>query len=861
MIRESILLFLAASLVSSCALVPSAWMDKPLYVEDRLKEARDLMTERDFSSALVVLSNLTPSGPLASEMYYLKGESYFRMTRYADAEVAYEKALSLDARHHASRIGLWMTRLAGSPDTATAQIQKEIARDALSLIKQWPSDTPAALAASKGFHLADDQAASFNVFVRVLEWGDYQDARAQLAQSLFGLVRTLRDPEKRIELSGMFLDHFPESVYSGVTARLLFHGLKQINSPDATVLSYASNYARLENAHPPLKLAVAWGLLHHELAQEQALEMLDSIEPDSGLSYQAAAEIPYLQGVAWMQMENWRRAKERLLTAVDRDPKHARSHHRLGLIYKRDHRVDEALYHFREALRFSSNLPDARVQLGALLAQAQGFEDDPQEYFARKENLVQFEDVTERAGLGGIRAHRLAWGDFDDDGHMDLLANGSRLLHNDGQGGFEDVTSKSGLAHLSGTNGGLWGDYDNDGDPDIFTTSKRGTHLLENRQGKGFEDVSGRTLPAMDLVPVEAVAWGDLDNDGFLDLYLASYERSLPILGICLPDRLLRNRGDGSFEKSSVEAGLINGEPMCGRGVLWEDINRDGLQDILVSNYRLDPNLLWINNGDGTFSDDALRFGVRGRNDNGYYGHTIGAAVGDINGDGDLDIFLSNLAHPAFLEYSDLSMLLYRSGSEAPLFMDRFNLSGIAYEETSSDPSFADIDNDGDLDLFVTSIYPGRYSHLYLNDGEGKFTDVSWASGARVENGWGAAFADFDNDGAMDLAVSSKGRIRLLKNRGNSNHWLDVEMRMASCNYQGIGSRVRLRFGDREQIRTLSAGRGTGNQDAPVAHFGLGEYRGVVEIEADTLCGDRFKVRVYGTDRLLQIRQAESPRR
>jgi len=365
----------------------------------------------------------------------------------------------------------------------------------------------------------------------------------------------------------------------------------------------------------------------------------------------------------------------------------------------------------------------------------------------------------------------------------------------------------------------------------------------------------------MDTVAVEAAAWGDLDNDGFLDLYLANYERRLPILGICLPDRLLRNRGDGRFEESSVEAGLSTGEPLCGRGVLWEDINRDGLQDILVSNYRLDPNLLWINNGDGTFSDDALRFGVRGRNDNGYYGHTIGAAVCDINGDGDLDIFLSNLAHPAFLEYSDLSMLLYRSGSEAPLFMDRFNLSGIAYEETSSDPSFADIDNDGDLDLFVTSIYPGRYSHLYLNDGEGKFTDVSWASGARVENGWGAAFADFDNDGAMDLAVSSKGRIRLLKNRGNSNHWLDVEMRMASCNYQGIGSRVRLRFGDREQIRTLSAGRGTGNQDAPVAHFGLGEYRGVVEIEADTLCGDRFKVRVYGTDRLLQIRQAESPRR
>ena len=859
MIRESILLFLAASMVSSCALVPSARIDEPSHEEVRLKEARELMTERDFGNALTVLSNVSPSGPLASETYYLKGESYFRMSRYADAEAAFENALSLDPRHHASRVGLWMTRLAGSPDTATARIQKEIARDAWSLMKQWPADTPAALAASKGFRLAGYQAASFKVFAWVLERRDYQDTRAQMAQNLFGLIRTLHDPEKRIELSEMFLDHFPDSVYSGVTARMLFHGLRQINSPDATVLIYARYYAQLENAHQRLKLAVAWGLLHHELAPDQALEILDTIDPESDLPRQAPEEIPYLQGVAWMQMKDWQRAEERLQTAVDRDPKHARSHHRLGLIYQRDRRIDEAVYHFREAMRFSAKLPEAKVRLGALLAQARGFTGDPRDYFARTENLVQFEDVTERAGLGGIGASHLAWGDFDGDGYMDLLVNGSRLLHNDGRGGFEDVTSKLGLAHLSGTNGGLWGDYDNDGDPDIFATSERGNHLLENRQIEGFEDVSGRTLPVMDPVPVEAAAWGDLDNDGFLDLYLANYERRLPILGICLPDRLLRNRGDGRFEERSVEAGLITGEPMCGRGVLWEDINRDGLQDILVSNYRLDPNLLWINNGDGTFSDEALRFGVRGRNDNGHYGHTIGAAVGDINGDGYLDIFLSNLAHPAFIEYSDLSMLLQRSGSEAPLFLDRFDRSGIAYEETSSDPSFADIDNDGDLDLFITSIYPGRYSHLYLNDGEGNFTDISWASGARVEDSWGAAFADFDNDGAMDLAVSSKGSVKLLKNRGNSNHWLEVVMRMAGCNYQGIGSRVRVRFGDREQIRTLSAGRGTGNQDAPVAHFGLGEYPGVVEINADTLCGDRFKVRVYGTDRLLQIRQAEIP--
>jgi hypothetical protein len=292
---------------------------------------------------------------------------------------------------------------------------------------------------------------------------------------------------------------------------------------------------------------------------------------------------------------------------------------------------------------------------------------------------------------------------------------------------------------------------------------------------------------------------------------------------------------------------------MCGRGVTWGDFNNDGFSDIMVSNYRLDPNFLWQNNGNASFTDVAKEKGVQGRKVKKSFGHTIGSVFGDIDNDGDLDLFSANLAHPRYIELSDKSMVLINSGSHSYNFRNTFKKSGITYAETHSDPSFGDVDNDGDLDLYVTSIYAKRNSFLYMNNGKGTFSDVSWLSGTRVKNGWGSAFADIDNDGTLDLIVASRDGIRLFRNNSHDNHWLTVKVRSSACNSFGIGSRVTIKYDGKEQFREVRAGKGTGTQNSIPVEFGLGAYNGQVDIKVQSSCGQIVKSSVEEADRAITI--------
>jgi hypothetical protein len=280
--------------------------------------------------------------------------------------------------------------------------------------------------------------------------------------------------------------------------------------------------------------------------------------------------------------------------------------------------------------------------------------------------------------------------------------------------------------------------------------------------------------------------------------------------------------------------------------VTWTDLDANGLQEILVGNYRLDPNFLWWNRGNGKFVDEAEERGVRGHQVAGAFGHTIGVVSGDLNGDGNLDVYLSNLAHPRYIEFSDQSVLGLSTGAPAYRFIDRRPESGIAFEETSSDPALVDVDGDGDLDLYVTSIYPGCYSHLYLNRGDATFDDRTWLAGTRVENGWGAAFADYDRDGDPDLVVGTRNGVRLLRNDTAGAAWLTVRIDDPRCNRFGVGARVTVTCGPATQVREVTAGRGTGSQDSLVLSFGLGGCAGPVEVEARTLCGETLRGRVEG---------------
>jgi tetratricopeptide (TPR) repeat protein len=430
-----------------------------------------------------------------------------------------------------------------------------------------------------------------------------------------------------------------------------------------------------------------------------------------------------------------------------------------------------------------------------------------------------FRDVTEEAGLKDCNQSRVAWGDYDNDGDDDLLLSGSVLLRND-NGLFTDVTKLAGLTSSAG--GGVWGDYDNDGRLDFYAIGGGdcGDQLWQALPDGTFEDATEKAGMVCDSASSEGAAWADADNDGFLDLYVANYEKP-GTLGNGTPDILYMNQHGGTFRRETAPRGMIPpwNRPLCGRGVAWCDWDRDGDDDCYVSNYRLQENLLFQNNSSGEFYNCAPRLHLNGDEVDGWFGHTIGSEWGDFDNDGDFDLICANLAHPRYIEFSNKTMLYVHPGDTSSPWKDERALHGIKFEETHSDPAWGDVDGDGDLDLFLTSIYPNRRSFLYRNDG-GHFTDITYLTGVRVFNGWGCAFSDYDTDGDLDLVVGSGSGIRLLRNETNPRGWLEVKVIDMIGNRSAIGMIVELEQGSLKQVRQVQGGKGTTSQHSLVQYFG-----------------------------------------
>ncbi|MBN1336952.1 MAG: CRTAC1 family protein [Deltaproteobacteria bacterium] len=465
---------------------------------------------------------------------------------------------------------------------------------------------------------------------------------------------------------------------------------------------------------------------------------------------------------------------------------------------------------------------------------------------------------------------RVAWGDYDNDGFDDLMTSGPVLWHNEGDGTFVNVTAEAipeGLVWAAcGTGGGVWGDYDNDGCLDSFGQGGSylcGEALLHNNCDGTFTDVilesgivdlqddrdcDGNGEP--ESSPTEGAGWFDLDGDGYLDLYLANYECSSEHdYYRNYDDRFFHNNGDGTF--SEPEAVGVRTNNQAGRGVTTGDFDQDGDTDLFVSNYRLDRNFFYDNLGDGTLDEVGSENGTGGRYTPGYgtYGHTIGTAVGDIDNDGDFDLVAANLAHPFYYHFSDRTNVLVNDGMGA--FQDQADTRGIYYRETHSNPVLFDADNDADLDLFITNVYGYRDSDFYVNDGEGFFTLQNYESGVVVQNGWGAAAADHDNDGDVDLVAGS-----LYRNDGRYGaHWIQVRPVGVGRNTSAIGAIVEVEAGGTVQRRMVSGGSGTSSQDSFTLHVGLGAADtvdritvrfpyGVAEVTIEDLAADR-RIWVY----------------
>ncbi len=364
-------------------------------------------------------------------------------------------------------------------------------------------------------------------------------------------------------------------------------------------------------------------------------------------------------------------------------------------------------------------------------------------------------------------------------------------------------------------------DNDCNGKSDEIFVSK----ILQN-DGKGrFSRVPNPDVEV--LAPSTDVALGDGNGDGILDIYAGSWLVHYPDFA-AVPSRYWEGRGANLFQDALVKAGLVVTPERPPYGVIWTDWNNDGLLDIYVSNYNLRDNILWKNLG-GTFVDVAPQVGAdhdsiptTQRQYPG--GHSFGSDTGDIDNDGDIDVFVPNISHPRTQPWADPSMLLVNQGAPKFDFKNERRERGIVYDEGDVNATFADFDNDMDLDLVVTPTYPGHYSRLYLNDGAGRFVDATYEARVARHQSQGAVWSDVDEDGDLDLilvATPPDRHITVFENRvGNRNHWVYFRLVGTRANKDAIGARVTIKAGGVTQVREVKAE--ARHQSTRWVHFGLG---------------------------------------
>ena len=431
---------------------------------------------------------------------------------------------------------------------------------------------------------------------------------------------------------------------------------------------------------------------------------------------------------------------------------------------------------------------------------------------------LRFVDVAEEAGVAFP-----GWGmgtcvaDFDGDGRQDLYVTtvgDDRLYRNRGDGTFEDVTERAGIVTGGWSTGCGFADYDRDGDLDLF--------------------VSRYVLVDLDNLP----EFGKGKFCVFRGVEVQCGPRGLPGTG----DLLFRNDGKGRFEEVGLKAGVSDPEKYFGLGISWLDADADGWPDLFVAN-DAGPNFLYRNRKDGTFAEDAFPMGVAVSEDGSEQG-CMGVAVGDYRNEGRLSLFVSNFAE----EYN----VLYKNGGD--FFTDESFRSASA---SASLPyvgwgtTFFDYDNDGWLDLVVVNghVYPQmaavkmgasaayRQRRLfYRNRRDGTFEEIGEKLGPvftepRVSRG--LALGDLDNDGRLDLVIGSlDGRPQVLHNQVPSpGNWLSVQLEGVGEMTDAIGAIIKLKIGDRVQMRLIRSGTAYLSQEDMRQHFGLGEAKKADSVE------------------------------
>ena len=480
-----------------------------------------------------------------------------------------------------------------------------------------------------------------------------------------------------------------------------------------------------------------------------------------------------------------------------------------------------------------------------------------------------------REFLLGAIGTGVAAGDYDGDGRPDLFVvsktGPDRLFRNLGNWQFEDVTAKAGVGGPveAWKQGATFVDVNNDGKLDLYVCRHDAPNLLYINQGDGtfHEEAKPRGLAISDASVMASFC--DYDRDGWLDVYLLTNVQDFNTHPHGQKDYLLHNNGDGTFTDVTAKAGII-GEGQ-GHSATWWDYDHDGWPDLYVANDFVVPDMLYHNNGDGTFTITLSRALPHTPNS------SMGADLGDVNNDGLIDFFVADMAATTH-EKDQRGMVDGRAESKddggnpmaAPqyshnaLFLNTGTgfcqeaafLCGLAATDWTWAPRFEDLDNDGRLDLFVTTgMVRELHSHdlmrkldaaqtplerirltrdspllaeenlAFRNLGNLEFENISAAWGLNQTGvKFGAAFADFDGDGDLDLVYANyQGGTTVLRNDSFSGHRVTITLRGTGSNRCGVGAIVQLENSAGKQVRQLWPARGCLSSSEPIVHFGLGE--------------------------------------
>ena len=519
---------------------------------------------------------------------------------------------------------------------------------------------------------------------------------------------------------------------------------------------------------------------------------------------------------------------------------------------------------------------------------------------------ADFRNVAKEAGLartapnGGATSKQfiiettgsgVAFIDYDNDGLPDIFVvsgpgEPSRMYHNEGGGQFRDVTQALGLTHEGWGQGVCAGDYDNDGFTDLFVTYWGQNKLYRNAGGKRFEDVTAKMHLTQDRVRYNTgCAFLDYDNDGKLDLFVSNYlkfdfnttpkpganpycfYRGITVncgpRGLPFDRNLLYHQEAGGFRDVSDESGIAKPDGNYALGVLTGDFNGDGLTDIYVACDQT-PSILYINQGNGKFVDEALMRGTA-LDENGKAMSGMGVAAADYLHQGQPSIFRTN--------FSDELETLYRNRGKGE-FEDVSVESGLGQNTrfVGWGCGFLDFDNDGWPDLLLVNghafpevdrlnidIHYRERAILYRND-HGHFVDISEASGPGIlekHSSRGAAFADYDNDGNEEVLVNNQNEPpTLLRQPGKpSNHWITLKLEGVKANRSAIGAVVRVTAGGLVQTGEVRSGGSYLSQNDLRLHFGLGGAGKVDLVEIFWPGGTKQTQKDLTADQVVSIRQ------